>query len=210
VEVELVVAAHGFEPDLARLLDQHPGLNLRVVSLPPETLFGDVLNAGVRVSSGDVVVKMDDDDFYGPHFLLDLLLARDYSGADVVGTPAEFVFLEDLDRTVRRAGTPRDASERFASIVAGGTIMISRELLVSVGGFQPVRRFVDQQLFHAVRSVGGTIYRSHGLGFMLRRSSDGHTWTVGDEHFLDADRLRAEWDGFVPTRILEPDDLETT
>ncbi len=209
VDVELVVAAHGFDPDVSHLRDRYPALALDVVTLPPDTLFGDVLNAAVAASSGDVVVKMDDDDFYGPHFLLDLLLAREYSGADIVGTPAEFVFLEDLDRTIRRHGTARDASERFAGIVAGGTITVSRELLAALRGFQPVRRFVDHQLFHAARAEGATIYRTHGLGFMLRRSSDGHTWTVGDEHFLDEDRLRQEWDGFVPTRILEPDDQET-
>ena len=209
IDVELVVAAHGFEPDVGQVREQLHGRAVEVVSLPPDTLFGDVLNAGVAASSGDVVVKMDDDDFYGPDFLLDLFLAREYSGADVVGTPAEFVYLEDLNRTVRRTGTPRDASERFANLVAGGTITIRRELLAAVGGFSPVRRFVDQQLFHATQAAGGTIYRSHGLGFMLQRTSDGHTWPVGDEHFLDSDRLRAQWDGFVPTRILEPDDLET-
>ena len=205
VTVELVVAAHGFEPDLSRVREQVPGRAVEVVSLPPDTLFGDVLNAGVAASSGDIVVKMDDDDFYGPDFLVDLLLAREYSGADVVGTPAEFVYLEDLDRTIRRHGTSRDASERFANLVAGGTITVPRGLLAAMGGFAPVHRFVDHQLFHAAQAVGATIYRAHGLGFMLRRSSNGHTWTVGDEHFLDTNRLRDQWDGFVPSRILEPE-----
>ena len=209
VDVELVVAAHGFTPDAGQVRELLPGRHVEVVNLPQETIFGDVLNAGVAAGSGDIVVKMDDDDFYGPDFLLDLLLAREYSGADLVGTPAEFVYLESLDRTVRRHGTPRDASERFASIVAGGTITIPRGLLRSLGGFQAVHRFVDQQLFHAARSVGATIYRTHGLGFMLRRSSDGHTWTVEDDHFLDTLRLRGQWDGLVKTRILDPDEVET-
>lgn len=206
VDLELVVAAHGFRPDVGQVRAQLPGRTVDVVSLPADALFGDVLNAGVNASSGEIVVKMDDDDFYGPHFLLDLLLAREYSGADIVGTPAEFVYLEDLDRTVRRHGTRRDASERFAGLVAGGTISVPREVLAAVGGFQPVRRFVDHQLLHAARAAGATVYRTHGLGFMLRRSSGGHTWQAGDDHFLDTDRLRQEWDGFVPTRILEPDD----
>lgn len=210
IDLELVVAAHGFEPDLHQVREQLPGRAAEVVSVPPDTLFGDVLNAGIAASSGDIVVKMDDDDFYGPDFLLDLFLAREYSGADVVGTPAELVYLEDLDRTVRRGGTARDTSERFANIVAGGTITVRRDLLAAVGGFSPVRRFVDQQLFHAVLAAGATIYRSHGLGFMLRRSSGRHTWTVDDQHFLDENRLRDQWDGFVPTRILRPDDVEAT
>lgn len=209
VEVELVVAAHGFDPDSQRVRDLHPG-PVEVVALPSETVFGNVLNAGVTASSGQIVVKMDDDDYYGPHFLLDLLLAREYSGADVVGTPAEFVYLEDLDLTLRRHGTPRDASERFAGLVAGGTISISRGLLDEAGGFQPVHRFVDHQLFNSTQALGATTYRSHGLGFMLRRSSGGHTWGVGGDHFLDPTRLHQQWPGYAPTRILEPDPSETT
>ena len=84
--------------------------------------FGNVLDDGARRASGDVLLKMDDDDWYGPDFVTDLLLARGYSGADLVGCPPEFLFVEPLWVTVRR----RDATERYTSVVAGGTMMVSR------------------------------------------------------------------------------------
>ena len=52
-------------------------------------------------------------------------LARHYSGADVVGTPPEFAFVAALDLTVRR----KDATESLRPVVAGGTMMVSRECL---------------------------------------------------------------------------------
>jgi glycosyltransferase involved in cell wall biosynthesis len=167
-------------------------------------VFGDVLTRGARASSGDLVVKMDDDDWYGPEFLLDLLLAREYSGADLVGTTAEMVYLHQVDRTVRRR-TVSDSSERFAKFVAGGSMCLPRDLLDSLGGFRPVRRFVDHQLLEAALNAGATVYRGHGLGYLLRRRSEGHTWDPGVGFFLSGDHVASQWPGFSPSRLLEVD-----
>ena len=49
---------------------------------------------------------MDDDNFYGTHYLTDLVRALDYSGADVVGKWAHLVHLESSggDPAAVRAG----------------------------------------------------------------------------------------------------------
>lgn len=114
---EVVLATHGFEADAAirGALDDCPAWELRVIAQPADTPFGEVLNRAAAQASGGLLVKMDDDDWYGPNFIADLLLARGYSGADVVGMPAEFFFLEQLWRTVRRP----DFTERFADRVSG-------------------------------------------------------------------------------------------
>ncbi len=201
VDVELVVVGHGFEPDRPRVRDQLGDRPVEVLSVHADTLFGEALNTGVHAASGDIVVKMDDDDWYGRDFLLDLLLAREYSGADVVGTAAEFVYLHQLDRTLRTRAT----SEWFAKHVAGGTLCLPRELLRSLGGFRPVRRFVDRQLLAAAAAAGASVYRAHGLGYLLRRTVDGHTWDPGLDFFLDEERVARQWQGFVPSHVLEVD-----
>ena len=142
---------------------------------------------------------MDDDDWYGPDFVADLLLARDYSGAEIVGMPAEYLYLEPLDVTVRR----NDASENWGRFVAGGTMMLDRALLREVGGFRPVHRFVDASLLGDVLGAGGRVYRTQGLGYLFRRTDAGHTWQADLDFFLDPARLRERWDGFHPSRLLE-------
>ena len=62
-----------------------PGRDVVLVPRSQDTFFGDVLNDAYEAASGDVLLKVDDDDWYGPHAVVDLLLARRYSGADVVG-----------------------------------------------------------------------------------------------------------------------------
>lgn len=202
VELELVLAAHGFDVDEARvrdLLDDH--VQLTLAPQPEETLFGDVLAHAGDAASGDLVLKMDDDDWYGPDVVSDLVLARTYSGAELVGMPAEFFYLEPLRRTVRR----HEPTELYTRFVAGGTMMLARATLRSLGGFRAVRRYVDASLISDVLGAGGTVYRAHGLGYVLRRGESGHTWQVDVETFLSHDRLAATHEGFVPSRLLEAD-----
>lgn len=202
--VELVLAAHGFTPD-AGVVRAHLGDRPVVVrSVPAQTRFGDVVAGAAAAASGDVVLKMDDDDWYGPDVVSDLLWARRQSGADLVGMPAEFVYLEPVGVTVRRRG----GSECPGRVVAGGTMMLERGYLREIGGFRSVTRFVDAQLFAAVRAAGGQVYRAQGLGYVLRRTSSGHTWNTDLGYFLRRGTVVAQWRGFRPSRLLGYDESE--
>ncbi len=207
-EVELVLAAHGFEPDrdaVRRVLGDRPH---QVLTFEESAFFGDVLTAASRAASSDVLLKVDDDDWYSPDAVHDLLMARRFSGADVVGMPSEFVYLhanaEREDLTVRR----KHPSELFARFVAGGTLLLDRGLLRSLGDFRRVRKFVDAQLLAGVEAAGGRIYRTHGLGYVLRRTGAGHTWARDDEEFRRPDIVASEWKGFRPSLALEVDPLD--
>jgi hypothetical protein len=200
--LELVLAPHGFEPEPARVrealsLSTGGAVELQVLPQPEDALFGDVLHAAADAASGDVVMKMDDDDWYAPDVVADLLLARAYSGAELVGMPDDVYYIEPTDETLR-LGQP---SEVYRPYVAGGTLMVDRGLLHEVGGFRSVRRHVDAQLIAAVRAAGGATYRTHGLGYVLLRTGSGHTWQA------DVDELRSRavevTSGFRPGRLME-------
>ena len=204
VELQVVLGTHGWtvsEDEVRARLGRH-----EVVVRPHDrdAFFGDVLNDAATVADGDVLLKVDDDDWYSPHAIHDLLLARRYTGAEVVGMPSEFVHLEELGVTARR-NHPTEIHNRF---VAGGTIMIDRQVLRSVGGFRRVRRFVDAQLLNAVEASGGRIYRTHGLGYVLRRTASGHTWQSDPESFRRPEILEREWPGFhtPPELVIEEGD----
>jgi hypothetical protein len=200
--LELVLAPHGFEVDVARVRELlGPAVAAQVVPASEDTLFGDVLAAAAAAAGGDVVMKMDDDDWYSPDAVADLLLARAYSGAELVGMPAELHYLVPKRMTVKRGHT----SEHYARFVAGGTLMVDRELLREVGSFRSVRKYVDAQLLAAVRAAGAETYRTHGLGYLLRRDAEGHTWQVDMDYLLDPARVAATWEGFRPSRLLELD-----
>jgi hypothetical protein len=188
VDLELVLATHGFAV-------RPPGV--KVVEMPAAAVFGDVLNAAVEMAEGELVLKMDDDDWYSPDFVADLLRARAYSGADLVGAPDDLYYLEDRDLTLRLG----HAGEVYKGFVAGGTMLIGREHLRALGGFASVPRHVDKALTAAVRDAGGVVYRTHGLGYVIRRTGSGHTWDADLDDLVA--RAAGTWPGFRPGRLLE-------
>jgi hypothetical protein len=200
--LELVLAPHGFDVPPSRVQDAvGPDVAVQVRPHPTTTLFGDVLHDAARAAQGDVLLKMDDDDWYAPDVVADLLRARAWSGAELVGMPAELHYLAERDLTVKR-GHP---VEVYAGFVAGGTMLVDRSALAAAGGFRSVRKWVDAQLIDALQAMGATVYRTHGLGYVLRRNPTGHTWQVDLDYLLDPSRTVATWEGFHPSRLLEPD-----
>lgn len=199
-ELELVLAPHGFEVDPAVVREAvGPHVAVQVLPHPDDAVFGDVLHAAATAAGGELVLKMDDDDWYAPDVVADLLRARAYSGAELVGMPAELHYLTAQDLTVKR-GHP---VEVYATFVAGGTMLLARSTLAEVGGWRAVRRFVDAQLLESIAAAGGVVYRTHGLGYVLRRNPTGHTWQVDLDYLLDPARTVATWPGFRPSRLME-------
>ncbi|MEU1732999.1 glycosyltransferase [Streptosporangium sp. NPDC020145] len=201
VETEVLLGLHGVpadHPEVRRAVEDS-GLPVRVTEAPAAVPFGEVLNLAAAGASGEYVAKWDDDDWYGPEHLADLLLARAYSGADIVGTAAEFFHLEPLGVTVRRTDY---TSEIWSDHVAGGTILSGRDLFTRTGGFPALPRGVDAAFLKAAHAEGARIYRTHGLGYVLRRSvSAEHTWRLPLAHFLRV--ASYQWYGFAPSLILE-------
>jgi len=193
--VELVLAAHGEGFDSANVDEALAGLDSAkvTVAVAASEPLGAVLNAAVSKSSGELLTKFDDDDFYGPHHLWDLVLAHEYSRAALIGKGAEYVYLADSDRTVHRF---RNRSERRSSrTLAGGALLISRNHLDSVFGWRPIPSGVDRALIDDVFNAGLRTYRTHGSGYMLVRHAEGHTWSTTDAYFLkQADEVRAGCD----------------
>lgn len=200
VVTEVVLGLHGFsarEAGIEGALADSP-LPITLVEAAADVHFGELLNRMAVIASGSLLAKVDDDDWYGPEHLADLLLARLYSGAEVVGSAAEFVYLEPINVTVRR----RMGTERFSPLVAGGTMLITRAMFEAVGGFRPIPRTVDGQLLEAVQAAGGRIYRTHGLNYVLRRrDSRGHTWRQPLHSFLRS--YRTQWRGLYFNQLME-------
>ena len=188
--VELVLAMHGegFDTETIEELLEAVDLPARAVGVAAGEPLGAVLNAAVAESTGTLLTKFDDDDFYGPEHLWDLVLAHEYAPAALVGKGAEYVYLANSDRTIHRF---RDRSERRSAGIAGGALMIARHSLDRLLGWREIPASVDRALIEDVTRARMGTYRTHGMGYMLVRHDEGHTWPAKDAYFLkQADEVR--------------------
>jgi len=189
--LELVLALHG---DGFPAVDPvtPDSLALTVLRFPADAVFGHVLSAASAAASGEWVAKMDDDDWYGTEHLSDLVMAAGYSGADLVGKGSEFVYLEGSDETIRRGLGAGEAPSRTLS---GGTLLVRSSVLRDVDGWRGLPRGVDVALIDDVVSAGGTVWRTHPFGYLLRRTTGRHTWSVDERYFERQAEQR--WDGLA-------------
>ncbi|MFM8350165.1 MAG: hypothetical protein ACKN9D_03775 [Actinomycetales bacterium] len=193
--LEILIALHGLV--LTRQQQQRImtaagrcGAQVRVSTLDAGLAFGAAMQQACQLAEGELLTKVDDDDWYAPSHIWDLVIARTYSGAQVVGKALDWIVLDS--ETVLRPVYP---AERYALFVAGGTILISAADLQQVGGWRPVPRSIDRALLEQIRQSGGLVYRTHGLGYLYSRRGSDHTARVSDAHF--GKKVAARWPGVI-------------
>lgn len=186
-DVELVLVAHGLSLPQAELQARarEAGVErLVVVEAAASLTLGACMNLGVEAASGRYIAKMDDDNFYGPQFLADLVDAFRYSGAGITGKWCHYVWLSSTKAVVLRFP---DHEHRFGNRVQGGAMLFDADVVRSLR-FSDIPRRVDSDILDRAQAEGIGIYSADPYNFVSIRSTDrhSHTWTVADSVFLTA------------------------
>jgi hypothetical protein len=178
---ELVIVLHGddFDLDYLRGLTATCDFPTTIIQKPGTIPYGDCLNAAIDNASGDLVTKMDDDDYYGPHHLTDLTTALHYSQADIVGKRSNFTIFEDLGIGGLWNG---EWTEKPSNHLPGAT-MLAPSALFEFFHFGRVGHGVDTNLLRRARIAGSSTYSTHPYNFVRVRHGD-HTFTRSDVDFL--------------------------
>lgn len=184
VRVQLVLVTHGFdaETEAKRLASEHGVEDLVVVRADASLTLGALMNLGVESADGRFISKMDDDNFYGRHYLGDLVATFDFTDAQVVGKWAHYTYLQASGATFLRFPS---AENRYVDLVQGGTLTMSRELAVDLR-FEDLPRRVDTTFLEKVKAAGGRAYSADRYNFVSVRAATttGHTWQITDAELL--------------------------
>ena len=198
--LELVLGLHGagFDGVEARVagLGRLSG-NAKIVRIDGRLPLGSALNAAAEASGGTLLAKMDDDDVYGDEHIWDLVLAHEYSEAQLVGKSHEFTYLAQPDLTLRWPGASAETelTDAGGGTIAGGATLIARHDLDRVGGWRRMTSGEDRMLIADILRTGGRVYQTHGAGYVYVRHGRGHAWEADDARFLkDAETVRKGWD----------------
>ncbi|WP_246819252.1 glycosyltransferase [Corynebacterium sp. HMSC04H06] len=179
---QLLISCHGFEPDenqLRNLSTKHGIDNCKVVASPPENSLADNLNELIELADGDVIARMDDDDWYGENYLLDLYNALVFSQADVVGKAASYIYFEEPDMTVL---TMPQMEHKYTEFVRGATLMGLKSTFLQFP-FPNGTRGEDSDFLTSLVKANKLIYSADRFNFSVTRnkSKDSHTWNAADD-----------------------------
>jgi hypothetical protein len=189
VDLELVLLTHGFEAEdehIRDLANQYGVRRFKVLSAPRDVTLGECLNLCVNAAAGDVLTKMDDDDYYGPNYLADLLYALDFSKADVVGKLAHHMHFSANRATVLRMP---HKEHTFSRLVMGPTITAKRAVF-EAHPFEALNRGEDTAFLKSLTASGGSIYAADRFNFCQMRSAEGHTWDASDEELAASGEIK--------------------
>jgi glycosyltransferase involved in cell wall biosynthesis len=165
------------------------------VATAAPTVLGAKLNMAAASSSGSIIQKLDDDDYYHPEFLATLVGALRGS-ADPRAVSGLDCFVVYLAGT----GELRTSGHGW---FAGGSLCFSKGLWER-RGFREVGRAVDWYFLrdngcHRVRVCRPELY-------MVVRHGYGHTWRrMGEVDVTDYFRGRSPWPGDLAGLVPESD-----
>jgi len=179
VQREVVIVDGGARPlrwrgaDLSSYLT---GLDVKVVHVDPSTTVGDRRNIGADAARGDIVVHVDDDDWYGRDYTLTVIGALVSSGAAVVGL-GEFFF---YDVFYRRGWTT------IKLRVPTGATMAYRRSTWKATPFRSTQLGEDNDFLTDLRAKGAEFVTLHRPDLFMyirhrRNSSLGHIEPIFDE-----------------------------
>ncbi|MGO4192925.1 glycosyltransferase [Arthrobacter sp. YAF17] len=183
VDLELVLLTHGFvvdEDELTELALRYGVEKYRYLSATRDVTLGECLNLCVAASTGAILSKVDDDDFYGPDYMVDMLNALGYSKAAVVGKQAHYMHFQANEATILRSA---HKEHRHSRLVAGPTITAARSVF-EAHPFEARNRGEDTRFLESVAQSGGAIYSTDRFNYCQMRRGAGHTWDVADEELL--------------------------
>lgn len=168
VELEVLLATHGFSrPDLAER-------NIKVFEMHSDLPLGVCLNTLLDQASGEYIAKMDDDDYYGPNYLQDQVHAVRFSGAEIVGKQAAYLYLASTDELMLRKEWREHV---FTDLVLGATL-VGKVDVFKKHRFGESSSGEDTEFLNRVRLDGGMIYSADRFNYIQYRAAAGHSWSI--------------------------------
>ncbi len=154
--------------------------DIRIEVLHQEQNIGRCLNYAIGLARGKLWLKIDDDDLYGPEYVTDMVLSWKTSGADFLGKPPAYFYLEKNDELfIRKTNSlgnriAESVSPNFCGATLAGTVDSARKLPFS----EKYRACVDSKFFESAFARSFKLHFVDPYNFIVYRSKDknSHTW----------------------------------
>jgi hypothetical protein len=163
--------------------------DVSVFQMHQEKNIGACLNFGVSQAKGKYWFKMDDDDYYGSNYLLDMVQSASCADLDILGKPPCFIYLEDKDKVYlrnRATQSQHTIGTNLVSHLCGATLGGSVECFP--GFSKNHRACVDTGFVEGGKAMDLTLMTCDIWNFIAFRARDKekHTWRHGDKGITES------------------------
>lgn len=133
-EKELILVLHADAMD-----ETVEAEGLKILRIPGSASLGECLNRGCELAEYETIAKMDDDDYYGPDFLMEALEGLRRTGADMVGKSSFYIhFKKNLEVRLYNPGRERrwiigdDDAYKSSYFLSGASMVFKKKMLEKV------------------------------------------------------------------------------
>lgn len=156
--------------------------NATVLRVDEALPLGICLNEGIDHSDFPYVTKFDDDNYYAPEFLTDLMNAFPYAKTEIVGKLSYFCYFESSH--ILALICP-GMENRYVRFLSGSGFIIKREVLDHIR-FREKRQGSDSVFLKECIKNGVSMYSTDRFNYVYcrRASKTEHTCKVSDEVLL--------------------------
>ncbi|WP_144550540.1 glycosyltransferase [Bacillus sp. X1(2014)] len=185
-DIEVVVILNKNNMDIKKWDKKFKQLkyDVKIIQVDEQHSLGYCLNTAIQNSNGEIIAKIDDDDYYAPNYLTDMIISMDYSNADVVGKSSHYIYFEE--NGLLSLKTMGSGMETYSDFIAGATLVFKREVYERLSGFSDKNRGEDSDFLKRAKENGFTIYSNDQYNYccLRRKNKDSHTWKVNDNELL--------------------------
>ncbi len=173
---------------------KHP--DIHVFQLEEKVSLGECTNYAIHNSFYDFIAKFDDDDYYAPYYLTDMMAAFDYCKADIIGKSSRFIYFKSKSIL----GFYRPYPEySYVKYVVGAT-MVFKKHLWEKNKFSDVTEGEDTLFQQESINSGFKIFATDRYNYVTVRDVDinKHTFQLDDDTYLSYCECVIPVTDFVP------------
>lgn len=161
--------------------------DVKIYKLPENKSLGECLNFAIELSSYPYVSKFDDDDYYAPNYLIDMINAFKYTEAGVVGKLSVYGYLESNNSLVIRYP---NYEHQYVGFVAGSTLTINKEIFKIVK-FPHQSHGEDTDFLMRCKNKGIKVYSTDRFNHVVIRRANisSHSWQITEKNFMKNSKL---------------------
>ncbi|AOY78384.1 hypothetical protein BJL90_14625 [Clostridium formicaceticum] len=162
--------------------------NVKILRLDESQPLGACLNLAIAEAKYDYISKFDDDDYYAPEFLGDIMDCFRCTDADIVGKRNFYIYFEGSKTLAVNA---LGQEHCYTNFIAGSTITAKKEIFKKVKFATDRVGGSDTQFRKDCIANNFKIYAADRFNYVAHRRSSpqDHTWKITDKEWLKSCKI---------------------